>query len=119
MAARKNKKSKTPHDKKGLWQGLRTGESISLNYFRSNAWLMVTLVVVILALIGLRYRTMTKMVEINKLNKELARTQSIKLQEKASYMTLIRETEMKRLTQSKGLGLTFRDQPPMEIVRDK
>lgn len=101
-----------------LLDDIRKGESISLLYFRRNAWLMVTIVVAVLALIGLRYRTMTKMVEINRLNRELAKSQSVKLQEKAAYMTLIRETEMQRLTQSRGLGLTFQDQPPYEIVKD-
>lgn len=115
MTAKQKKKTK---QNKGAFNNLRAGESISINYFRKNAWLIITLVVAVLALIGLRYRTMTKMVEISKLNKELARSQSVKLKEKASYMTLIRETEMKRLTQSKGLGLAFRDQPPMEIVRE-
>jgi hypothetical protein len=34
-------------------------------------------------------------------------------------MTLIRESEMKRLVNEKGLGLVFQEQPPYEITTDQ
>lgn len=41
---------------------------------------------------GLRYKTKTKMQEIKALERELVRSESAKLQEKADYMSLIRES---------------------------
>lgn len=96
----------------------RYGRSISVEFFKNNAWLLVIIVVSIIALIGLRYKTKTKMSEIKKLNTELARAESEKLQEKAAYMSLIRETEMRRMVQEKGLPLEFQEQPPYEIINE-
>lgn len=128
MVARKRKKPtpEAPQQKNGAPAGnkngyswlkeLRYGRSISVEFFKTNAWLMVIIVVVVIALIGLRYKTMTKMAEIKRLNIELARVESQKLQEKAAYMSLIRETEMRRMVREKGLPLEFQEQPPFEII---
>ena len=95
-------------DKKGGYSWVnefRYGRSISVEFFKNNAWP-----------IGLRYKTKTKMSEIKRLNTELARAESYKLQEKAAYMSLIRETEMRRMVREKGLPLEFQEQPPYEII---
>lgn len=97
---------------------LRYGRSISIEFFKSNAWLLMIIVVAVIALIGLRYKTKTKMSEIKRLNTELARAESVKLQEKAAYMSLIRETEMRRMVREKGLPLEFQEQPPYELIDD-
>lgn len=67
---------------------------------------------------GLRYRTKARMTEIKQLNRELQRAESAKLQEKARYMTLIRETELTRLTAEKNLGLRYQEEPPVVIDYD-
>lgn len=95
---------------------LRYGRSVSVDFFRKNAWILMVFVVAIISLMGLRYKTKTKMEEIKKLTTELHRAESSKLQEKAAYMSLIRETEMKRLVEERGLGLTFQEMPPYELV---
>lgn len=123
------KKEKTRKDKKedkkagkkrgfgsSSWvQDIRYGQSLSVDFFRKNAWLLVILLVVILSLIGLRYKTKTKMREIKVLTEKLELAESEKLQEKAAYMSLIRETEMRRMVAEKHLGLIFQEQPPFEI----
>lgn len=76
-------------------------------------------VVAMLALMGLRYKTKTKMAEIKRLSTELQLAESSKLQEKAAYMSLIRETEMRRLVEENGLGLEFQEQPPFELQLEK
>lgn len=98
---------------------VRYGRSVSLDFFRRNAWLLMVFIVAILSLMGLRYKTKTKMEEIKKLTIELQRAESSKLQEKASYMSLIRETEMRRLVDEKGLGLQFQEFPPYELILDE
>lgn len=104
---------------KGLVNDMRYGRSLSLEFFRKNAWLLMIFVVAIIALMGLRYKTKTKMEEIKFLTVELQRAQSSKLQEKAAYMSLIREAEMKKLVDEQGLGLQFQETPPFELsVKD-
>lgn len=95
---------------------VRYGRALSIDFFRRNAWLLLVIMVAVLSLMGLRYKTKTKMAEIKKLEATLERAESSKLQEKSAYMSLIREAEMRRLVNEKGLGLIFREQPPYEIV---
>lgn len=103
---------------KDLMNDMRYGRSLSLEFFKQNAWILMLFVVAIIALMGLRYKTKTKMEEIKQLNVELQRAQSSKLQEKAAYMSLIREAEMKKLVNEKGLGLQFQELPPYELILD-
>lgn len=91
---------------------LRYGRTVSAGFFRKNAWLLVAFLAAVLSLMGLRYKTKQRMAEIKQLTVELQRAESSMLQEKAAYMSLIRETEMRRLVRERGLGLDFRDQPP-------
>lgn len=103
--------------KKNKWVSeFRQGRTISVEFFKTNAWLLIVIIVAVLALIGLRYKTKTKMAEIKKLNTELAKAESDKLQEKAKYMSLIRETEMRRMVRERGLPLEFQEQPPYELI---
>lgn len=99
---------------------VRYGRSLSVEFFKRNAWLLMVFVVALLSLMGLRYKTKTKMEEIKRLRVELQRAESSKLQEKAAYMSLIRETEMKRMVEEKGLGLEFQEFPPyqLELIND-
>jgi len=110
MAKKKNiKDKKIKKDRErptpSWFSDLRYGRSFSVEFFKRNAWLLMVFVVAILSLMGLRYKTKTKMEEIKRLTAELQIAESSKLQEKAAYMSLIRETEMKRMVKEKGLGL--------------
>lgn len=113
------KKSKLSGVPKDLVNDVRYGRSLSLEFFRQNAWLLMLFIVAVIALMGLRYKTKTKMEEIKALTVELQRAQSSKLQEKAAYMSLIREAEMKKLVDEKGLGLQFQEYPPYELIIDE
>lgn len=116
MADNKKKNKKNNPGKSNGWMSeVRYGRTLSVDFFKKNAWLMMLFVVAILALIGLRYKTKTKMAEIQRLNVELQRAESHKLQQKALYMSLIRESEMKKLVAEKKLDLGFPEQPPFEI----
>lgn len=91
---------------------IRYGRSVSVDFFKTNAWLIMLILVAVLSLMGLRYKTKTKMAEIKALKTELKKVESAKLKEKAAYMSLIRETEMRKLVAEKGLRLEFQEQPP-------
>ena len=121
MTAKKKTEKKTKKLKgvpRDLMNDMRYGRSLSVEFFRQNAWLLMLFIVAIIALMGLRYKTKTKMEEIQALNDELQLSQSSKLQEKAAYMSLIREAEMKKLVDEKGLGLQFQENPPYELILD-
>lgn len=123
MAKKKNikvKKIKKDRERPtpSWFSDLRYGRSFSVEFFKRNAWLLMVFVVAILSLMGLRYKTKTKMEEIKRLTAELQIAESSKLQEKAAYMSLIRETEMKRMVKEKGLGLEFQEYPPYVLEQD-
>lgn len=101
------------------WSDARYGKAVSVNFFKNNAWLLVIFITIVLALMGVRYKTKTKMEQIKKLEKELVESESDKLREKAAYMSLIRETEMMRLVRENNLGLVFQEQPPYEITLEQ
>lgn len=94
---------------------LRNGRAISVEFFKRNAWLIITIITALIGVMGLRYRTKTRMSEIKQLSRQLERAESEKLHEKAWYMTLIRETELTRLTAEKHLGLKFQEEPPIIV----
>ena len=108
--------SSVAKQKQSSWlKDLRYGRSLSIDFFSYNAWILVIVLVAVLSLIGLRYKTKTKMSEIKSLTHKLELAQSDKLREKAAYMSLVRETEMRRLVTEKRLGLIFQEQPPYEV----
>lgn len=116
MAAKKNKNQKP---KKSSWiEEVRYGRTLSIEFFKANAWILLLFMVMIIALIGLRYKTKTKMAEIKQLTVELQRAESYKLHEKSLYMSLIRETEMVKMVREKNLNLQFQEQPPYELTKD-
>lgn len=97
---------------------VRKGRIVSLDFFRRNGWLIIFFTVVILVLIGMRYRTRVYMTNINKLRVELKKAQNDCLEQKATYMSLIREKDMVELTQRHNLGLVFTDKPPYLLKPD-
>ena len=114
----KNTTSKKDKNTYSWVKEMRYGRTISIEFFKSNAWLLVIIIAIVISLMGLRYKTKTKMVEIKNLTKELELAESDKLHEKAAYMSLIRESEMKRMVSDKGLPLEFQEQPPYQLIDD-
>lgn len=115
--------SKAGKNKKGIGKtvsgwltDVRQGKTVSVNFFKYNAWLLITFIAIVLSLMGMRYKTKTKMEQIKKLEKELVKSETEKLREKAAYMSLIRESEMLRLIDKNKMGLIFQEQPPYEIT---
>lgn len=124
--AKSNSKKGTDKKKKGFGRSvtntvrrnteeLRSGRAVSIEFFKRNAWLLIAIITALIGVMGLRYRTKTRMTEIKTLNRELQRAESDKLHEKAFYMTLIRETELTKLTTEKNLGLKYQEEPPVVI----
>lgn len=107
--------SKVKNSLKKNTDEIRYGQAVSLGFFKRNAWVIIAIMTALVAVMGLRYKTKARMTEIKQLNRELQRAESSKLQEKAQYMTLIRETELTKLTAEKRLGLRYQEEPPTVI----
>ena len=121
------KQKKTPTKKVGLvaagkrkpWMNsLYEGRPLSLGFFMRHAWFILIAMTLVIVLIGQRYSNQTKVQEINKLTKELSRAESEQVNEKAQYMSLIRENEMRKLLHSHHLDLDYQDKPPYIIEAD-
>lgn len=117
---KKNSKNKKRRNGKrnGVFGTITGGRVVSVDLFKRHGWFILVALVVIIALIGQRYTNQTKMEEIKRLSKELELEQSIQLNQKAEYMSLIRENEMRRLLREKHLDLDYQEQPPYVIPRD-
>ncbi len=115
----KNGKDATKSARPGnLIRHLREGRLLSVSLFKRHGWLIFIATVVAIALMGQRYSNQTKMENIKKLNAELALEKSILINEKAEYMSLIRENALKELMRRHNLDLDYQEQPPYEIPRD-
>ena len=56
--------------------------------------------------------------EIKELRQELRSAENEYIEEKARYMSLIRETDMVQMSARYNLGLTFSDKPPYTLRLD-
>ena len=97
---------------RGMMANMRKGRGVSLDFFRRNGWFICFLIVVVLILLGMRYRTRVYMRQIKDLRTEL------KQAENARYMIMIRETDMVQMAQKHNLGLVFSDKPPFVLQTD-
>lgn len=104
--------SKQNGKKTGVWRTIKDGRSMSLTFFRRNGWLILLVIVAVIWLISQRYTNQSRMEEIKSLQKELRRAESRKLDAKAEYMTLIRETRMRELMERNNLHISYQEQPP-------
>lgn len=111
----KNKRTSTRTAKPRVARTFREGRILSVEMFKRHAWFILIVVVSIIALMGQRYTNQTKMLKIKQLDKELALEQSVHIYEKARYMSLIRENEMRQLLREKHLDLDYQEQPPYKI----
>lgn len=101
-----------------FFRNIKKGRGVSSDFFRRHGWLIIFFTVVILVLIGIRYRTRVYMSEIKTLRQELKHAQNKCIEEKALFMSLIREHDMVELAREHNLGLGFPVQPPYQLTED-
>ncbi|MCM1005549.1 MAG: FtsL-like putative cell division protein [Prevotella sp.] len=118
MTANSIKPNKPRGRASGSVRNIIDGRMVSLELFKRHGWFILIATVIVIALIGQRYTNQTKMQEIKRLEKELAQSKSIEINEKAKYMSLIRENEMRKLLKEKHLNLDYQEQPPYVISKN-
>ena len=124
MAKKKNN-NKNPKKRKNAakvqteawFSSFREGKPLSVDFFKRHGWFILIAMVAVIALIGQRYTNKSKMREIKELTRELAFEKSQQINEKATYMSLIRENEMRRLLRERNIDLDYQEQPPYELSR--
>ena len=95
---------------RGMMANMRKGRGVSLDFFRRNGWFICFLIVVVLILLYMR--------QIKDLRTELKQAENERIEEKARYMSMIRETDMVQMAQKHNLGLVFSDKPPFVLQTD-
>jgi hypothetical protein len=103
---------------RNLRKEISRGRGVSLTFFRKHAWIILFLTVAVLMLTGLRYKTKTHIMEIERLNERLEQAEHMKMEEKSTYMSLVREKEMVKRVEEDNLGLEFQQQPPYIIQKE-
>ena len=100
------------------WQTFKEGRSMSLSFFKRNGWLILLAMAAVIWLISQRYSNQSRMEEIKNLEKELRRAESRKLDAKAEYMSLIRESRMRELMEKNNLTISYQEQPPYILNKE-
>ena len=103
---------------RGMMANMRKGRGVSLDFFRRNGWFICFLIVVVLILLGMRYRSRVYMRQIKDLRTELKQAENERIEEKARYKSMIRESYMVQMAQKHNLGLVFSDKPPFVLQTD-
>lgn len=94
---------------------MRHGTPLSIELFKRHGWFILIAMVVVVALTGQRYANANKVRKVQRLKKELALQQSVAINEKAAYMSLIRENVMRDFLHARHLDLDYQEQPPYSL----
>lgn len=113
---KKVKKASAPARRRQLLKNVKKGKGVSSDFFKRHGWLVIFFMVVILVLTGMRYRTKVYMMQIKKLRTELKQAENERIEEKALYMSMIREQDMVELARRYELGLSFPVKPPYVLT---
>lgn len=91
------------------------GNVITSDFF-SRHWIKVLmLVILVMVYISNKYQCMTQMETIDKLSRQLDVVESERIRERSEYMSRIRESSMRELTDSLHPGLAVQEQPAYRL----
>ena len=111
MSAKKTSEKK----REGIFSGLIHGRWISTRFF-SRYWGPILLVMgMIIFYIANRYDCLSKMEQIQRLERELEVVRSEAIRQKSTYMSNTRESEMTERIRNVGLDLSVSNHPPYHL----
>lgn len=105
------KKSLKKAPKRFLTTTLR-GRLVSSDFFARHKFKILVAVALFMIYISTKYQCMTGMETISRLEQQVDVVKTERIQEKARYMSRIRESAMAQLADSIHPGLKVRSQPP-------
>lgn len=91
------------------------GRVVSSDFFARNWMDMLLLVLMALVYIAGKYTCLTKMETVRRLTREVETVSTDAVRAKARYEGRVRESEMQRLADENGLGLSVREDPSFII----
>lgn len=92
------------------------GEIVSSRFFRRYMVETIVILALILFYIAARYDCITSMETITKLSTECEVMKTRLQTERSTYMTSVRESEIKHRADSLGLNLSLQDRPPYQFT---
>ena len=117
---KKNNKSTADPDEPHypLYKRIIFGQFITSAFFAKH-WIAISLVVFFfMAFITSKYKLMTNMETVRKLENELEIVKTERVREHSLYMSRIRESSMQALADTVKPGLTVQEQPPYLLKLD-
>ena len=108
----KKKKSFSP---KNIFKSLLYGEIVPINLVLRYSAVLLIVLLFAMGYIANKFMCQLDMESIRKLKVELARVKTDYVNASAAYYSRIRETEMRELADSMGLGLKSPDCPPYKL----
>lgn len=111
--------TKTPKEKKNWFWRVIHGQLLTIDFFARHWLKILVCVIMILIYISNKYQCQSRMLEIDKLKKELEIVKNQSISERSIYMGRIRESAMQDLVDSLKLNLHKQEQPPFKISYSK
>lgn len=105
----------TPEQKKNWFWRIIHGQLLTIDFFARHWLKILVCVIMILVYISNKYQCQTRMLEIDKLKKELEIVKNQCISERSIYMGKIRESAMQEMVDSLNLQLKKQEQPPFKI----
>lgn len=94
------------------------GTWLSARFFKKYLFQTVFVVALLMMYISNRYDCKTGMEEITRLSNSLDIAKTRMQEERAAYMSSIRESAMQQTVTDLGLGLEVRERPPYKLIYD-
>ncbi len=92
------------------------GKVLSMDFFAKH-WLKLIIVLSMLFIyISDRYKCLTLMEDVNKLEQTLEILKTERIRVKSSYMSKIRETSISEMVEEMNLNLSVQERPPFKII---
>lgn len=90
-------------------------EGIPGNWFLKHFAIVLTVVIMSLCYISVRFDCVTAMESVQKLNRRLEVVRTEVQRERSMYMSATCESSMQHMVDSLGLGLQVQEQPPYKL----
>ena len=110
-----NKNTSKNQSIKHFFRSMLYGEIVPITMVRRYFGMLIIVLLLAMGYIANKFMCQLDMESIRKLKVELARVKTDYVNASASYYSRIRETEMRELADSMGLGLKSPDCPPFYI----
>ncbi len=115
----RSKSDKKSETSSSLLREVMYGRIVSGDFFARNWMAMLLLVLLALVYIAGKYTCQTKMETVQRLTRDIEIVSTDAVRAKARYEGRVRESEMQRMADENGLGLSVREEPSYIITSSR